>query len=182
MTATLEELRYPVGKFEAPDPIAPHHLEAWISEIDAFPAKFRAAVEPLSPSQLDTPYRPGGWTVRQVAHHLADSHMNSVLRFKWALTEDRPTIKPYFEDRWATLADTRDVPVGVALDLLTALHRRWVGLLRGMTPEDFRRELMHPESGILRLDRITGLYAWHGRHHLAHVTRLAEREHWTRAS
>jgi hypothetical protein len=135
-------------------------------------------IEPLSPAQLDTPYRPGGWRVRQVVHHLADSHLNSFIRFKWALTEDRPAIKAYHEDRWAELPDYVDVPVETSLRLLDALHERWVALLRRLDAADLKREFLHPESGAVRLDVNIGVYSWHGRHHLAHITRLAEREEW----
>ena len=174
----LDDLRYPIGRFTAPDAISPAHVQEWIADIARLPADLRSAVEPLNTAQLDTPYRPGGWTVRQVVHHLADSHMNSVIRFKWALTEDRPTIKAYFEDRWADLADYTAVPVSTALAFLDALHARWVGLLRTLDPAALKREFIHPESGPVRLERNIGIYAWHGRHHLAHITRLAEREGW----
>jgi uncharacterized damage-inducible protein DinB len=151
---------------------------ARIAEIDETPAKLRAAVAGLSASQLDTPYRPEGWSVRQVVHHLPDSHANAYVRFKLALTEDSPTIKPYLEARWAELPDTRETPVEVSLALLEALHRRWVILLRAMTAEDFARPLQHPEKGRLTLDQMLALYAWHGRHHVAHVTALRERMGW----
>jgi uncharacterized damage-inducible protein DinB len=151
---------------------------ARIAEIDAAPAALRAAVAGLSEEQLATPYRPGGWTVRQVVHHLPDSHANAYVRFKLALTEDNPTIKPYLEARWAELPDNAGTPVEVSLGLLEALHRRWVVLLRGMGPEDFARPLTHPEKGRLSLDQMLALYAWHGRHHVAHVTSLTERMGW----
>jgi hypothetical protein len=163
------DLRYPIGRFSPPDPVTDEQIAAWIDDLEQLPAEFRTEVESCSEEQLETPYRPGGWTVRQVAHHVADSHLHSVIRFKWALTEDRPTIKPYFEDRWAELPDYRTVPVGHSLDLLEALHRRWGGLLRAMGPEHWSREFLHPESGPVRLRWNVGLYAWHGRHHLAHV-------------
>ena len=175
---SLDDLRYPIGRFAAPDAISPAHVQEWIADIARLPADLRSAVEPLTAAQLDTPYRPGGWTVRQVVHHLADSHMNSVIRFKWALTEERPAIKAYYEDRWAELADYTAVPVSTALALLDALHARWVGLLRTLDPAALKREFVHPESGPVRLERNVGIYAWHGRHHLAHITRLAEREGW----
>jgi DinB superfamily len=175
-----DDLRYPVGRFTPPAVVSREQVETWIGEIARLPAALRAAVAPLSPAELDTPYRPGGWRVRQVVHHLADSHMNSYIRFKWALTEDRPLIKAYFEDRWAELPDYASVPIETSLELLEALHRRWVGVLRGLGPVELSREFLHPESGPVRLDVNVGIYAWHGRHHLAHVTRLAEREGWTR--
>ena len=177
--AELEQLRYPVGRFAAPAAVAPAQVAAWIGEIERLPAELRAAVSPLTPAQLETPYRPGGWRVRQVVHHLADSHLNGFVRFKWALTEERPTIKPYFEARWAELPDCAQAPAETSLRLLEALHERWVFLLRGLSAPDLQREFVHPESGVVRLDVNVGLYAWHGRHHLAHVTRLAEREGWT---
>jgi uncharacterized damage-inducible protein DinB len=175
---SLDELRYPIGPFEAPEVVTDEHVAAWIDEIESFPAALRAVVEPLSSEQLDTPYREGGWTVRQVVHHLADSHMNSFIRFKWALTEDRPTIKAYFEDRWAKLPDTSSVPTAASLQQREAVHARWAGLLRGLDDEQLQREFVHPESGDVRLDANIGIYAWHGRHHLAHITSLAEREGW----
>jgi hypothetical protein len=174
----LDELRYPIGRYEPPTVVGPGDVRQWIDEIEAFPATLRAVVDPLTPAQLETPYRPGGWRVSQVVHHLADSHMNSYLRFKWALTEDRPTIKPYAEERWAELHDSAATPVAVSLRLLEALHARWVVLLRGMSPEELKREFVHPESGTTRLESYVALYAWHGRHHGAHIVRLAEREGW----
>ncbi len=178
---TDEDLRYPIGRFTAPPDVTPAHVASWIDDIARLPADLRRVVAPLTPAQLDTPYRPGGWRVRQVVHHLVDSHVNSFIRFKWALTEDRPTIKPYFEDRWAELADTRETPVETSLTLLDALHERWVNLLRALGPAELHREFVHPESGVVRLDVNIGIYAWHGRHHLAHITRLARREGWTAA-
>jgi hypothetical protein len=138
----------------------------------------RAAVLGLSEEQLDTPYRPGGWTVRQVVHHVPDSHMNAYVRFKLALTEEAPTIKPYAEARWAELPDTRLTPPEVSLTLLDNLHERWVNILRNMTPEDFERRLQHPEKGLLTLDAMLSLYSWHGRHHVAHVNGLRQRMGW----
>ena len=174
-----DDLRYPIGKFSPPARIEARDVAGWIDEIEDLPRRLRRAVEGLTPAQLDTPYRPGGWTVRQVVHHLGDSHMNSLLRFKWALTEERPTIKPYSEHRWAQLPDYSAVPIAVALDFLAALHVRLVALLRALSPADLAREFVHPESGVVPLNRNIGIYAWHGRHHLAHITRLAEREGWT---
>lgn len=176
----VEELRYPIGRFAPPATISAAQVTAWIDDIERLPADLRAAVEVLSAEQLDTPYRPGGWTVRQVVHHLPDSHLNSLIRFKWALTEEQPAIKTYHEDRWAELADYRVVPIEVSLALLDALHERWVALLRSLGPAELARELQHPEWGTVRLDVLIALYAWHGRHHLAHVRRLAERQGWVR--
>lgn len=175
-----EDLRYPIGRFAAPPEVTPAQVSSWIDDIARLPADLRAVVDSMTPAQLETRYRPGGWRASQVVHHLADSHLNSFLRFKWALTEDRPTIKPYFEDRWAELADYREAPVATSLSLLDALHARWVRLLRALGPAELRREFVHPDSGVVRLDVNIGLYAWHGRHHLAHITRLAEREGWIR--
>lgn len=175
---STEELRYPIGRFEAPKAVSAAQVQAWIDDIARLPADLRAVVESLSPEQLETPYRPGGWRVRQVVHHLADSHLNSFVRFKWALTEDRPTIKTYDQDRWAELPDVSGTPVETSLALLDALHARWVALLRALGPDELRREFVHPESGPVRLDVNIGIYAWEGRHHLAHITRLAEREGW----
>ena len=134
---------------------------------------------PLTSSQLDTPYRPGGWTVRQVVHHVPDSHLNSLVRFKWALTEDRPTIKAYDEKGWAALPDYQVIPIAHSLDLLESLHVRWVGLLRNLSWTQLQREFVHPESGPVSLAETIGAYAWHGQHHLAHIQHLIEREGWT---
>lgn len=173
-----DDLRYPIGRFVKPDVVSPAQVASWIGEIEDLPAELRSVVERLSPDQVETAYRPGGWTVRQVVHHLADSHLNSFIRFKWALTEDRPTIKPYWEDRWASLPDYSMTPAATSLQLLDALHARWVNLLRALDAAQLQREFVHPESGTIRLDVNIGLYAWHGRHHLAHITRLVEREGW----
>jgi hypothetical protein len=176
-----EDLRYPIGQFQAPAPVTATQVAAWIDEIERLPAQLRATVARLTPAQLATPYRPGGWRVSQVVHHLADSHLNSLIRFKFALTEDRPTIKPYFEERWAELADSTDYPVPASLQFIAALHARWVHLLRRLGPAELKREFVHPDSGVIRLEVNIGIYAWHGRHHLAHITRLAEREGWVSA-
>jgi hypothetical protein len=173
----LESLRFPVGRFELRVP-EPAEVPAAIDRIAACPARLRAAVEGLDETQLATPYRPDGWTLRQVVHHLPDSHFNSLCRFKLALTEDRPTIRPYFEDRWARLPDAAG-PVEVALDLLDALHEKWVLLLRSLGPEEHARTFLHPEMDAeIRLDTNMLLYAWHGEHHVAHVTALAQRSGW----
>lgn len=172
------DLRYPIGPFVAPESTTPADVAWWIDQIEHLPKDLRDVVAPLTPEQLGTPYRPGGWQVRQVVHHVADSHLNSYVRFKWALTEDRPTIKPYYEERWAELPDSAATPVTVSLSLLDALHARWVTLLRGLGEDDLRREFVHPASGPVTLSTNIGIYAWHGRHHLAHITRLIEREGW----
>ncbi len=175
----MDDLRYPVGRFAAPDEITPEHRIQWILEIEQTPARLREAVAGLAPAQFATPYREGGWTVRQVVHHIFDSHVNSYVRFKLALTEPEPTIKPYDEAAWAKLADTEAVDPEVSLALLDGLHTRWVALLKALTPTDFARTLRHPEMGLLTLDQMLGLYAWHGRHHVAHITNLRQRLGWT---
>ena len=174
----MSDPRFPVGRFqELPDP-GPEQRAAWIRQIRQLPAELEGAVGGLDDTKLDTPYRDGGWTVRQVVHHLPDSHLNAYVRFRLALTEESPVIRPYDEARWAQLRDASQAPVEVSLTLLDALHRRWVLLLESMGAEDFRRPLVHPEHGRMTLDRMLQLYAWHGRHHVAHVTALAERMGW----
>jgi len=174
-----DDLRYPVGRFEPRPPADAEEQARWIDEIAELPAQLHAAVSGLTPAQLATPYRAGGWTVRQVVHHVPDSHLNAYTRFKLALTEHEPTIKPYDEARWAELADVEAVDPGVSLALLDALHERWVALLRHLTPDEWGRSYRHPEMDrLLTLAEVLGLYAWHGRHHTAHVTRLREREGW----
>lgn len=174
----MSDLRYPIGKFTYKDSPTPEERVQLIQQIEQAPAKLRAAVSGLSQRQLDTPYRPEGWTVRQVAHHVPDSHLNAYVRFKLALTEDEPTIKPYAEDRWAKLADTQATPVEVSLALLESLHDRWVRLLRSLEPQDWKRTFRHPELGVMSLEKTLSLYAWHGRHHVAHITSLRERNGW----
>lgn len=173
-----EDLRYPVGRFAVEGEITPERRRQWLDEVAELPALFRAAVEDLSPEQLDTPYRPGGWTVRQLAHHVPDSHINAFVRIKLALTEDVPTIKPYEEQLWAELPDVRATPVEVSLTLLEALHQRWALLLNGLSDEQWKRAFRHPEMGEMTIEHALALYAWHSRHHLAHVTRLRERMGW----
>ncbi|HEY0897349.1 MAG TPA: putative metal-dependent hydrolase, partial [Sphingobacteriaceae bacterium] len=173
------DLRYPAGRFSAPEVISPADIRVWISELERLPERLRAAVSGLSPRQLGTPYRPGGWTLRQVVHHLPDSHMNAYIRFKLALTEDNPVIRPYREDLWAETGEAREGDVLVSLDLLESLHRRWVRLLGTISPEGFRRTYYHPEAQqTYRLDTVLGLYAWHGTHHLAHITNTIRRQGW----
>jgi len=176
----MDDPRYPTGRFQRPTaPLSTEQRRAMIDVIARTPADLRRAVNALSPDQLDTPYRDGGWTVRQVVHHVPDSHLNAYTRFKLALTEDVPTIKPYDEARWANLSDTRDTPIETSLSLLESLHDRWVRLLRAMGPEQFARKLNHPEwESPMSLDVFLGLYAWHGPHHVAHVTKLRERKGW----
>ena len=172
------DLRYPIGPFEFAGPLSADQRQALIGKIAETPKRMRDAVAGLDDGQLDTPYRPQGWTVRQVVHHVPESHLNSYVRFKLAITEDEPTIKPYFEDRWAELDDANQAPIGLSLDLLDALHERWVWFLRSLKPEDFRRTFRHPELGSVSLDKNLALYAWHGQHHVAHITSLRERRGW----
>ncbi len=172
------DLRYPIGKPERPDHLTDEQRRGLIEAIAEIPAKLRAAVAGLSQQQLDTPYRPGGWTVRQVVHHVPDSHMNAYVRFKLALTESEPTIKPYEEARWALLGDAKDAPVETSLALLDSLHQRWVILLRSIAPGDWAKKYNHPEDGPTTLDKALAIYGWHGRHHVAHITSLRERNGW----
>ena len=174
----MDDLRYPIGKFAFASAPSPEQRRAWIRWIADAPSQLRQAVSGLSDSQLDTPYRPDGWTLRQVVHHVPDSHLNAYVRFKLALTEDNPTIKPYAEARWAELADTKTTPVEVSLTLLEAVHHRLNEVLRSLGSEDFQRPLTHPDMGRLTLDQMLGLYSWHGRHHVAHVTELRKRMGW----
>lgn len=172
------DLQYPIGKFERAKDSADAQRGAFIDTIAAAPASLAAAVAGLTPAQLDTTYRPGGWTIRQVVHHLPDSHINAYVRFKLALTEDVPTIKPYDEARWAELPDVKSTPVEISLALLENLHQRWVVLLRALAPEDWARQFKHPDLGPLTLDTTLQLYAWHGRHHVAHITGVRSRSGW----
>jgi hypothetical protein len=172
------DLRYPIGPFEWRGENSDSDRRRYLEEIERAPAALRAAAAGLSNEQLDTPYRPDGWTVRQVIHHLADSHLNSYVRFRLALTEDEPTVKPYDESRWAELSDARSAPIETSLVLLECLHARWTLLLRTLGPRDFARQFRHPELGMVSLDRNLALYAWHGQHHTAHITSLRERMDW----
>jgi DinB superfamily len=172
------DLAYPVGKCEYPEIVSPEMRKRYIQEIAAAPAHFREAVHGLTDPQLDTPYRPGGWTVRQVIHHVPDSHMNAYVRFRLALTENEPVIKPYDQERWAELKDARTEPVEVSLQLIDALHRRWVVLLNSMSDADFARQFRHPEIGVMRLDTYLASYGWHCRHHAAQITALRDRMGW----
>jgi uncharacterized damage-inducible protein DinB len=175
----MTDLRYPIGPFRLDGEVSPAEREALIAQVSEAPGRLRAAVDRLTDAQFDTPYRPGGWTVRQLVHHVPDSHLNAYCRFKLALTEEHPTIKPYEEARWAALPDTRDTGIGVSLMLLEALHRRWVTLLRAMGEAEWGRTYFHPEAGLSRrLDWTLAQYAWHGRHHVAHITALRERMGW----
>jgi uncharacterized damage-inducible protein DinB len=174
----MADLQYPVGHSPSVASFSPAEREERIAQIASAPELLRRAVAGLDDRQLDTPYREGGWTVRQVVHHVPESHMNAYIRFKLALTEDVPTIKPYDQTRWSERPDARG-PIAPSLALLTALHERWVLVLREMSPAEFARRLNHPESGILTLDGMLAMYSWHGRHHTAHITTLRERMGWT---
>jgi len=172
-----EDLSYPIGKFDKNFEFTSELKKQFIGEVAELPHKLNAAIKNLNNEQLDTPYRPGGWTVRQTIHHVADSHLNSLIRFKLALTEDAPTIRPYYEDRWAELKDSF-LPIVSSQKITEGLHLRWTTLLNSMSDEDFRRKLIHPETGEWTLGQMLGLYSWHGRHHTAHITKLRERNGW----
>ena len=174
----MSDPRYPIGRLQAIEHPDDALRKESIQRIADTPAALAAAVKGLSEQQLDTPYRDGGWTVRQVVHHMPDSHMNSYVRLRLALTENEPTIKPYAEHLWADLFDARTAPVAVSLTMLEALHQRWVMLLRSLKPADFSRTFRHPENGVRTIDWLVQLYAWHGRHHVAHITSLRERMKW----
>ncbi len=166
----MEDLQYPIGKFSYPTEFTSADIEQWIADIEKLPETFNIVAGSMSEDELNTRYRPDGWTSRQVIHHVADSHMNAYVRFKWVLTEESPTIKAYFEDRWAELQDTQDTPITTSLTLLTTLHERWVALMRSLTFEDFHKFYVHPEYGKqYTLGAAAKLYAWHGKHHLAHL-------------
>ncbi|MFY4776670.1 YfiT family bacillithiol transferase [Metabacillus sp. RGM 3146] len=175
----MEDLKYPIGKFKKPEMISAETKKEWIEVIRLLPEKLEKAVERLTEDQLETTYRPFGWTIRQVIHHVADSHMNSFIRFKLALTEDDPAVKMYKEDKWAELPDVLAVDPVFSLQLLKGLHARWVHLLEGLTEEEFKRGFYHPEwKAVIPLDVTLALYAWHSEHHLAHVTNLIKRMGW----
>jgi DinB family protein len=174
----MTDPRYPIGRF-SPDQIpTPDSRNRHIEQIAGLPGRMRRAVAGLQDQQLNTPYRDGGWTVRQVVHHVSDSHLNAYIRFKWALTENAPTIKAYDEHSWAGLKDSELTPVEVSLNLLESLHARWSVLLRSMSAEDFQRRFVHPDSGPHDVDWLLQLYSWHGNHHAAHITSLRERMQW----
>lgn len=175
---TMERLRYPIGRFHAQSDLSAEERQALIEQIAALPAALRTAVSNLTDEQLDKRYRPDGWTVRQLVHHVPDSHMNAYVRFKLALTEDEPAIKGYDEAAWSELPDARTGDIALSLALLEALHRRWTLLLRSVGDEQFARSFQHPELGLVTLEKNLQLYAWHGRHHLAHITTLRERMGW----
>jgi uncharacterized damage-inducible protein DinB len=174
----MTDPRYPVGQFDRRSALTPDERRKCMQQIAEAPPRMREAVRGLSDEQLDTPYREGGWTLRQVVHHVPDSHLNGYCRHKLALTEDEPAIRPYDEAAWATLTDSQSTPVEVSLTLLDSLHARWTQLWTAMRDDDFARRLHHPDSGAMTLDALLGLYAWHGRHHVAHITALRERMGW----
>lgn len=175
----LEKLRYPIGKFERPKTITEAHISEWTESLAALPARLEELVTDLLEEQLETPYRPGGWTVRQLIHHIADSHHHSYVRFKWALTENEPVIKPYFEKEWAGLFDSRTAPIQLSLAHLKAVHAKLVYLIRGLNSADLKRSFVHPDGNVLtQLDENIGRYAWHGSHHFAHIEQLLIREGW----
>ena len=174
----MSDPRFPIGKFSYTGPLNAEQKRQCLDDIEQTPVRFRAAVRGLSDAQLDIPYRDGGWTVRQLSHHVPESHMNAYIRFKLALTEDDPVIKPYMEDRWAELPDARQSPIEVSLALLDSLHQRWTTVLRNLSDADWKRTFRHPALGQMTLERTLALYSWHGRHHTAHVTNLREKMGW----
>lgn len=174
----MEDLQYPIGRFVVDPDVTEAKRRGWIDEVVAAPDLFRAAVKGLTPGQLDTPYRPGGWTARQVVHHMADSHMHTSIRFRLALTESEPTITGYNTAAWADLADAKTGPVDLSIALLEGIHQRWALLLRAMTPADFARSFRRPDGSVVTLDRALQMYTWHARHHAAHITSLRERMGW----
>lgn len=175
----LEKLKYPIGQFQCPEKITEKHIAEWVSTLETFPIRFEALVKHLSKEQLDTPYRPDGWTIRQVVHHVSDSHHHSYTRFKWALTEDKPLIKAYNEADWAELNDSKSAPIQMSVEHLKAIHYKLVNLLKGMSKEDFNRSFIHPETNSeVFLSYNTGNYAWHSNHHYAHVENIMKRKGW----
>src|ERR1700674_4351014 len=174
----MMDLRYPIGKMEMPKEFSALRRQLAIESIASAPKKLREAVHGLNEVQLDTPYREGGWTVRQVVHHVPDSHMNAYIRLRLALTEDNPTIRPYAEATWAELIDAKSGPIEVSQTLLDSLHERWDRLWRSLRPEQFSRTLVHPEHGERTIDWLLFVYEWHGKHHTAHITELRKQKGW----
>jgi uncharacterized damage-inducible protein DinB len=174
----MPDPRYPIGKFAYSGPLTAAQKQQCLTDIEQTPACLRASLSGLSDQQLDTPYRDGGWTLRQVAHHVVDSHMNSYIRFKLALTEEEPAIKPYREDLWAELPEAKHAPIAVSLALLDSLHQRWMLMLRAFTDSDWKRTFRHPELGPMSLEKTLALYSWHGHHHVAHITNLRTQKRW----
>jgi len=174
-----EHLKYPIGQVSIPSEITNEHLNTWISDIENFPNKLERLVQNLSEEHLNTPYREGGWTIRQTIHHCGDSHINSYVRFKWTMTEDTPMIKAYFEDRWAELFDTKEAPIELSLHFIKALHAKWVFLLKGLSDADLEKVFIHPESGdSISLKQNIGIYSWHCKHHYAHIKNVLIRNNW----
>jgi hypothetical protein len=174
----MENLKYPIGQYEA-QPFSSTQLEKWLLDIEVLPAQLEYAISNLDEAQLQTPYRPDGWTVHQLVHHVADSHMNAYIRFKLGLTEDNPTIKPYDEKAWALMADTKNLPINISTTILFAVHKRWMEVLKNISAEEWNRTVVHPEhQKQMTLWYLLGMYAWHGRHHVAHITSLRDRENW----
>lgn len=174
----MNKLKFPIGSFTVPEYLTQKNLIQCIVDIEEFPNKLKKETSHLTEAQLDTVYRPDGWTIRQVVHHCADSHMNSFIRFKLAITEDTPTIKPYFEDRWADLVDSF-MPIEPSLKMLEGIHERWVVILRSLSANDLKKGFNHPEQGrIIPLDEVIAMYAWHSNHHLAHITTLKKNKGW----
>lgn len=175
----IEKLKYPIGKFDCPSNITADIQQAWISILEHFPNRLNNLVSTLSENQLNTPYRPEGWTVKQTIHHIYDSHHNAYTRYKWALTEETPIIKAYDEKAWANLFDTKNAPIDISLNAIAALHAKWAYILKGLTENDFQKELIHPVGNrTMSLAFITGMYAWHSNHHYAHIENLLKREGW----
>jgi len=174
----MTDPRYPIGKFRFDGSTDETQRRQFIADIEQAPAQLRAVVHGLSGEQIETPYRDGGWTVRQVVHHVPESHMNAYIRFKLALTEQEPTIKPYMENRWADTPDVQSTPIEVSLDMMDSLHARWVRLLQSLTEADWKRTFRHPEMGVVSLEKSLALYAWHGKHHVAHISELKQRMGW----
>ncbi|WP_347174607.1 YfiT family bacillithiol transferase [Polaribacter uvawellassae] len=175
----MEHLKYPIGHVHIPENISAKDIENWIFDIEEFPSKLENLVKNLSEEQLNTPYRNGGWTIRQTIHHCGDSHVNSYIRFKWTLTEDKPTIKAYFEDRWAELFDSKDAPIELSLRFINALHAKWVYLLKGLSEDDLNNVFIHPESGdSVSLKKNIAIYAWHCNHHFAHIKNVLIHNKW----
>jgi hypothetical protein len=175
----IEQMKYPIGKFKMPDIVTSEEIEKFILVIESFPARLKVEVENLTDEQLDTPYRLDGWTIRQVVNHCADSHMNGLTRHKLLLTENKPTIKPYMEDRWAELTDSKTMPIESALQILDGVHKRWTVLLKSLGGSDLKRSYIHPEHGKeFQLKESISLYAWHCNHHLAHITELKKHKAW----
>ena len=175
----LEQLRYPIGRFLLPEAITEFKIAQWIDILEQFPSRLYALVENLTDEQLDTPYRPEGWTVRQTVHHVSDSHHHSYTRFKWTLTEDTPLIKAYYEERWAELQDSKSAPIAMSLDHLKVIHAKLVYLLKIMSEEDFEKGFIHPETNkLVKLKQNLAVYAWHSNHHYAHIENLLKRKGW----